>query len=115
MLQRWNGIRPSIKPLLPEFYIYLADLKMKEIHRRRKRNSVKYPSNIENNNSIKWIEMLLKIPLADHRKYALWRIIAPYLINIKKLFYDDAFDIIFDWLNKCSKAKSLDFNMKAQN
>jgi hypothetical protein len=31
ILQRWNGQRPSIKPLLYEFYIYLVDLKAMEI------------------------------------------------------------------------------------
>jgi len=28
IIQRWNGIRPSIKPLLFNFYIYLADSKL---------------------------------------------------------------------------------------
>jgi hypothetical protein len=36
IMQEWNGVRPSIKPLLSEFYIYLADSKIKEIHRNRK-------------------------------------------------------------------------------
>jgi hypothetical protein len=31
IVQRWNGIKPSIKPLLYEFYIQLADTKLKEI------------------------------------------------------------------------------------
>jgi hypothetical protein len=29
--QRWNGIRPGIKPLLYEFYIHLADTKLIDI------------------------------------------------------------------------------------
>jgi hypothetical protein len=85
ILQNWNGIRPSIKPLLTEFYIYLADTKIKEIHRNRKRDrSISYPAQYENN-KIRWIETLLQIPISDHRKYALWRIVAPYLINAMKM------------------------------
>jgi hypothetical protein len=31
IVQRWNGIRPSIRPLLYEFYIHVADAKLMEI------------------------------------------------------------------------------------
>jgi hypothetical protein len=31
IVQRWNGVRPSIKPLLYEFYIHVADAKLMEI------------------------------------------------------------------------------------
>ena len=31
IIQRWNGVRPSIKPLLFDFYLYLQDLKLKKI------------------------------------------------------------------------------------
>ena len=41
--------------------------------------------------SIHWIETLLKTPIEDYRKNALALILAPYLINIKKLSYDEAF------------------------
>jgi hypothetical protein len=40
----------------------------------------------------------------------MWRILAPYLINIKKLSYDEAFTVIKDWLKGCGKMASLDFN-----
>jgi hypothetical protein len=32
IIQRWNAVRPSIKPLLCDLYIYLADAKIKEMH-----------------------------------------------------------------------------------
>jgi hypothetical protein len=35
------------------------------------------------------------------------RIVAPYLINIRKLPYADALSIIKDWLDKCDKIKPL--------
>jgi hypothetical protein len=82
-----------------------VDSKIKEIHRNRK--SRKYSVHYENNHKIRYIETLLQIPIPDHRKYALWRIVAPYLINFRKLSYEDAFSIIRDWLHKCDKLKPL--------
>ncbi|HYA83877.1 MAG TPA: hypothetical protein VEH06_10575 [Candidatus Bathyarchaeia archaeon] len=60
IMQEWNGVRPSIKPLLPEFYIYLADSKLKEIHRNRKPR--KYSVHYETSHKIRYIETLLQIP-----------------------------------------------------
>lgn len=40
IIQRWNGVRPSIKPLLYDFYIYLADIKLKEAQGVREERSV---------------------------------------------------------------------------
>ena len=57
-----------------------------------------------------WIEILLNIPIGDYRKNATRRIVAPYLINIKKFSYDDAFNVTKQWLNKCDKMVPLDFN-----
>jgi hypothetical protein len=56
---------------------------IKKISRNRKPRdgSVRYTAET---NTIRWIETLLQIPISDRRKYALWRIVAPYLINIKK-------------------------------
>jgi hypothetical protein len=45
-------------------------------------------------NTIPWIEKLLQTPTADYRKNAVNLILAPYLINVKKLSYDDALNII---------------------
>jgi hypothetical protein len=36
--------------------------------------------------------------------------VAPYLVNIKKLTYDDGFKAIKNWLNSCDKVRPLDFN-----
>jgi hypothetical protein len=104
IMQNWNGVRPSIKPLLPDFYIHLADSKIKEIHKNRK--PLKYSVYYENNHT-RWIETLLQIPISDHRKYALWRIVAPYLINVRKLSHEVATCIIRQWLNKCDELKPL--------
>lgn len=43
--------------------------------------------NQERTNTIKWIErgILEQHSLSDHRKYIIWRILSPYLLNVKKL------------------------------
>ena len=46
-----------------------------------------------------WIETLLDIPIGDYRKEAIRRIIAPYHINIRKIAYDDAFNVVKSWLD----------------
>jgi hypothetical protein len=55
-----------------------------------------------------WLQSYsLQIP-ADSNAVNL--ILAPYLINIKKLSYDDALNIINSWLSKCGKLRQLDQN-----
>jgi hypothetical protein len=71
----------------------------------------KYATNV---NDIKWIDILLEIPISDCRKNAISLILAPYLINIKKLPYTNAFDIIKDWLNKCDPLRRLDPNFNSR-
>jgi len=60
--------------------------------------------------SVSWIDSLLETPIEDHRKYVMWRILAPYLINVRELSKDEAFNVIRDWLNKCHQLRKLDFN-----
>ena len=63
-----------------------------------------------NSSKISWIEKLLQTPLDDYRKFVVWRILAPYLINIRKCSVDEAYDTIRNWLNKCSQLRRLDFH-----
>lgn len=37
IIQKWNGYKPSIKPLLSDLYIYLQDLKLKKIRQQEQR------------------------------------------------------------------------------
>jgi hypothetical protein len=60
--------------------------------------------------SIDWVERLLQTPLPEHRKYCIWRILAPYFINVKHLSFDDSYDKIYQWLDKCNQLKKLDFD-----
>ncbi|MGA7898230.1 MAG: hypothetical protein WCA39_05135, partial [Nitrososphaeraceae archaeon] len=49
-------------------------------------------------------------PVDDYRKFAVWRILIPYLINIRRLSGDDANDTIRSWLDRCHSLRRLDFN-----
>ena len=55
-------------------------------------------------------ERLLQIPIEDYRKTCMWRILCPYLINIRKISKEEATIIIKDWLEKCDKVRKSDFN-----
>ena len=59
--------------------------------------------------SIGWIEDLLQTPIADQRKYCIWRILAPYLVNCKQLSNEEAYEIIWSWLDECNKLERLSF------
>lgn len=113
LVQSWNSIRPKINPLLYDFHIWLADREIKEIKKfHRIKSSRRYQKSyfLSNTNTIPWIEKLLQTPLADYRKNAISLIVAPYLVKIKRLPYNDAFSIIQDWLNKCIVLRQLDSN-----
>jgi hypothetical protein len=89
-------------------FIYLADRKLKEFNNMRENQTESYHS--FQGNTIPWIEKLLHTPIDDYRKNAVSLILAPYLINIKKLSYDAASNIINSWLSKCGKLRQLDQN-----
>jgi hypothetical protein len=50
--------------------------------------------------------------LSDHRKYIIWRILSPYLLNVKKLPKEEAYSVMKEWLDKCDKLDRLNFNPK---
>jgi Primase X len=69
--------------------------------------------NQERTNTIKWIEKgILEQPLPDHRKYIIWRILSPYLLNVKKLPKEEAYSVMKEWLDKSDKIEKLIFNSK---
>jgi Primase X len=64
-------------------------------------------------NTIKWIEKgILEHPLSDHRKYIIWRILSPYMLNVKKLPKEEDYSVMKEWLDKCSQLEKLNFNPK---
>lgn len=109
IIMKWNGNRPSITLLIGDFFAYLVDHKNKRERELRKFN--RFRNNINaNSNIIPWIEKLLETPIEDGRKYALWKILCPYLVNVKKLQYEQSYVILNTWLKKCNNLRRLDFN-----
>jgi hypothetical protein len=107
IIQRWNGYRPAINWLLRDFRRYLIQEKIDDTSKFKKRRSASHTTSTP---SIAWIESLLQTSIEDSRKFVMWRILAPYLINIKKLSYDEAFTVMKDWLRECGNMIPLDFN-----
>jgi hypothetical protein len=107
IIQKWDGVRPKIK-MLDDFYIYLADQKIKELQeiQRRKEREKKYHPTNSKVSMISWIERLLQTP--NFRKYCIWGILAPYLVNFRKLTKEQSFTIIREWLDKCATLRILD-------
>jgi hypothetical protein len=112
MIQKWDSERPAIQWINHDFRDYLIQKRIDKIKQREKENKRKVAFNNpeRQNNKIKWIEDLLQTPIEDFRKQCLWRILIPYLVNIKKLKKEDAFVLLKDWLQKCDGLRKLDFN-----
>jgi hypothetical protein len=105
LIQKWNGQRPAIQYLLRDFRIWLISQKLEQ-----SKSANRARSHTTNSATIRWIEKLLQTPLDDYRKFVIWRILAPYLINIRKCSDDEAYDMIRTWLDKCSLIRRLDFS-----
>jgi Primase X len=114
VVQEWHkdGDNPtqSILPLLLDFRHYLIEEKVKE-RSGSKRVSLRHNSDINTNETL-WIERLLNTPLDDRRKYCIWRILTPYLLNIRRLPEPEIIDIMENWLDKCNQLRRLDFNSR---
>lgn len=53
-------------------------------------------------------DKLLKTPLDDDRKLVVGIILSRYLINVKRLDYEQAHKIIWQWLDKCAQLRRLE-------
>jgi Primase X len=119
IIQKWDGIRPSIQPLLRDFKRWLIQKRIDDVEELKKqekkhaRFQMTVSKNQERTNTIKWIDKgILENPLPDHRKYIIWRILSPYLLNVKKLPKEEAYTVMKDWIDKCDKLEKLNFNPK---
>ena len=114
IVQQWNGYRPPItKDLLLEFRRYLIQKKIKAENIRQKILEIRSSRNNDccNSNYYAWIETkVLKTALEDQRKLIVGIILAPYLVVIKKLSYDQSYQIINEWLMRCHLIRKLDFD-----
>jgi hypothetical protein len=111
IIQKWNRHRPEINYLLAGFSRYIINEKYVELKKAQKlKQKPVVPA--DHNKLVGWIERLLQTPISDHRKYSIWRILLPYLLNIRKLPEEEATCIVRDWLSRCNQLRRLDFNYK---
>ena len=54
----------------------------------------------------------LNTQISDFRKNSINLILAPYLINIKKISFNESSKILLEWIEKCDSLKKIDFNPK---
>ena len=114
IIQKWDGLRPSTTLLIGDFFAYLIDNKIRK-ERELRNKSYSLRNNIQTSaNTIPWIEKLLDTPIEDGRKYTLWKILCPYLVNTRKLEYEQTFEILKAWLEKCNDLRKLDFNPETE-
>jgi hypothetical protein len=118
IVKHWDGNTPSIKcVLLIQYRIWLQFATIRDIREQRIREEQhrKYRhiygrARERRNYDYDYIEKLLDKPLDDHRIFCIWRVLAHYLINVKGLSRQDAFNIISSWLDKCNAVCRLKFN-----
>ena len=105
LIQKWDGLRSAIRYLLrdSEFGSSIKDSNNPD-------PPIEHVPQTTNSTTIRWVEKLLQIPIDDHRKFVVWRILAPYLINIRKSSSEWAYDTIQNWLDICRNLKQLDFS-----
>jgi hypothetical protein len=109
VIQRWNRANIPIQKLLRNFRAWITEEEYEQTLIKRKTKWIgDLPKRKVDN--IEWIEKLLRTPLEDYRKYCLWSILCPYLINVKCQDRNEAMDILNEWLLKCDEIKKLDFN-----
>ena len=110
LMYKWNGIRPNMNLLIGSFCAYMTDKRIREEQERAERIKKYTDFDINNKESytIDWIERLLDTPLDDHRQFVVWMILPQYLMNCKKLSYDNARSVVEYWLDRCAQLKRLD-------
>ena len=87
----WNGERPTVKQLPFEKYLREQELKLRY-------NSNNH--NYKNNGKIKYIEKLLQVKVPSECKQRIFGlIICPYLVNIRKLSFEECEKIIIDYFD----------------
>jgi hypothetical protein len=118
VLQKWNGQRTTAETLLHEFRIWLTQLEIYLTKDKEHKSSIrkaeyKYSSKKNSQDKkitrIDWIEHLLQTSIEDYRKDCLWRIVGPYLLNVRNLSELEASKIMENWLGNCDRVRKLDF------
>jgi Primase X len=103
--------------LLRGFRLWLAENDIRE--KQQKLKDARYtkssigPKEYEIKNYF-WIEKLLQTPIPCFRRYCLYRIVIPYLVNVKKLNDDECFNILKNWLEKCDRLSKISFDKEVE-
>lgn len=113
LIQKWDGRRIPIQLLLKDFRRWITQEELDQKRKIRRLKSKNLSVSIKSNR-IEWIEKLLQTPLDDYRKTCLWRILCPYLVNVKEISAQEKTPILQDWLRKCNDLKKTDFNHNQQ-
>jgi hypothetical protein len=121
IIQCWNGIRarPSKDFMFTDFHAYLVqeviDAKLREVEQEERLKKIGYggKGSLRNRNvavpeTYRYIEeTLLKTPIEDYRKHVIGVILIPYFVVIKGMTdFNQIFDIIMQWLDKCGAKKT---------
>lgn len=112
IVQRWDGNTPPIREIYQDFMPCLIQKRIDKMGERQRANKIKSKmSSFSNADTSRtgWIERLLQTPLEDYRKQCLWRILCPYLINVRKLPSEEAAIVLNEWLRKCDSLRKTDF------
>ncbi|MGH9980945.1 MAG: hypothetical protein ACRD6U_05255 [Nitrososphaeraceae archaeon] len=84
---------------------------------QRQKNAIeikKQNKNTTNKNYYEWIDKnILSNPFKNYRKIIVNLILAPYLVVMKKMSFEDSYRIIKEWLQKCDFLRKLDFNTRS--
>ena len=116
IVKKWNGLTPTIpREFIEEFRTYLIQKKIDAKQRQKilnlRKNKIRNSNNSYYNINYyyEWIdEKILANPFEDCRKIIVDLILAPYLINIKKFSYEESYQVIREWLDKCNSLQKLD-------
>lgn len=110
VIQQWDGKKAAIQYMLRNFRRYLIQERLDKVNDPNKK---KYNlHDCTSFHTIRWIESLLQTPIHDYRKYCLWRILTPYLINVRKLSDEESSSVVSRWLDSCNLIKRLSFDPK---
>jgi hypothetical protein len=111
IIKRWDNNRPGMTLLLGSFCAHLKDQKLKQQRFVQEVTTTTTSSVVGN---IPWIDRLLQTPISNGRKYSIWRILVPYLVNRKSLSVKQSTGLITDWLNRCAQLARLNFNSNSR-
>jgi hypothetical protein len=111
---RTKNANPITTPVF-SFSRFISICKVHLLLKKQEKKHVKFQMMVsksqESANAIKWIEKgILEHPFSDQRKYIIWRILSPYLLNVKKLPKEEVYSVMKEWLDKCDNSEKLNFN-----